>query len=60
VTYIVDSDCIMLEAERIGNELAGYSSDALSIMKQIVTKAGDLSLDEAIDFAGTVKGAGKD
>ena len=60
VTYIVDSDCIMLEAERIGNELAGYSSDALSIMKQIVTKAGDLSLDEAINFARTVNGAGKE
>lgn len=60
VTYIVDSDGLMLEAERIGNELAGYSANSLSIMKQIVNKSGDLRLDEAIDFARTVKGSGKD
>ncbi len=60
VTYIVDSDGLMLEAERIANELAGYSADALSIMKQIVNKSGDLRLDEAIDFAHTVKGSVKD
>jgi len=59
VTYVVDSDGLMLEAERVSNELAGYSPDALSIMKQIVQKSGDLTLNEAVDFARTVKGFGK-
>ncbi|NKB20568.1 MAG: enoyl-CoA hydratase/isomerase family protein [Alphaproteobacteria bacterium] len=55
VTYEVDSEDIMLDAERLAELLAGYSADALSIMKQIVNKSTDLQLDEAIAFARTVK-----
>lgn len=55
VNYVVDSEDLMLEAERVAETLAGYSADALSIMKQIVQKTGDLPLDEAIAFARNVK-----
>ncbi|MBT5240396.1 MAG: enoyl-CoA hydratase/isomerase family protein [Rhodospirillaceae bacterium] len=58
VTYVVDSEDILTEAERVAEQLAGYSTDALSIMKQIVQKSGDLPLDEAIAYARTVKALG--
>ncbi len=58
VSYVVDSEDLMLEAERVAETLAGYSADALSIMKQIVQKTGDLPLDEVIAFARNVKASG--
>jgi len=60
VTYVVDSENILMEAERVAEQLAGYSPDALSVMKQIVQKSGDLPLDEAIVYARTVKALGND
>ena len=60
VTYVVDSEDILMEAERVAEQLAGYSPDALSVMKQIVQKSGDLPLDEAIVYARTVKALGND
>jgi enoyl-CoA hydratase/carnithine racemase len=60
VTYVVDSEDILIEAERVAEQLAGYSAEALSIMKQIVQKSGDLPLDEAIIYARTVKASGND
>lgn len=60
VTYVVDSEDILMEAERVAEQLAGYSPDALSVMKQIVQKSGDLPLDEAIVYARTVKASGND
>jgi enoyl-CoA hydratase/carnithine racemase len=60
VTYVVDSEDILMEAERVAEQLAGYSADALSVMKQIVQKSGDLLLDEAIAYARTVKASGND
>ena len=60
VTYVVDSEDILMEAERVAEQLAGYSPDALSVMKQIVQKSDDLSLDEAIVYARTVKASGND
>ncbi len=58
VTYVVESEDILMEAERVAEQLAGYSADALSIMKQIVRKTGDLPLEEAIAYARTVKASG--
>jgi enoyl-CoA hydratase/carnithine racemase len=60
VTYVVDSEDILMEAERVAEQLAGYSPDALSVMKQIVQKSGDLPLDEAIVYVRTVKALGND
>ena len=60
VSYVVESEDILTEAERVAEQLAGYSSDALSVMKQIVQKSGDLPLDEAIAYARTVKASGND
>lgn len=60
VTYVVDSENILMEAERVAEQLAGYSPDALSVMKKIVQKSGDLPLDEAIVYARTVKALGND
>ena len=60
VSYVVGSEDILTEAERVAEQLAGYSPDALSVMKQIVQKSGDLPLDEAIVYARTVKALGND
>ena len=60
VTYVVESEGILTEAERLAEQLAGYSRDALSVMKQIIQKSGDLPLDDAIAYARTVKVSGND
>jgi enoyl-CoA hydratase/carnithine racemase len=60
VTYVVDSEDILMDAERVAEQLVGYSADALSVMKQIVQKSGDLPLAEAIAYARTVKASGND
>ena len=60
VSYVVDTDDLMLEAERVAETLAGYSADALSIMKQIIQRSGDLPLDDAIANARNVKASGDD
>ncbi|MBK18071.1 MAG: enoyl-CoA hydratase [Rhodospirillaceae bacterium] len=60
VSNVVKSKDLYLEAETVAAQLAGYSADALSVMKNIIYQANDLPLDEAIAFARTVKGSGKE
>lgn len=60
VTYVIASEDLMLEAQRVAELMAGFSGHTLAVIKQIMQKSSDLPLDEAIAFAQTVKKSGKD